>query len=358
MFNQQSISRPRKQRFPGMDRRRVTGSSYTRADPIDEDSVSSEDVTSHCDVKRTRFGSISAHRPYQPAKHSHSGIQSRNINQPGIRVDKRARDEHNEQERSRRRELAVIYELIRCSFSEDDLRHLEPFNGPKSVDKLSYPQVLHVAHHLLKEEQHNLILLERSLNDIKRLEKEFVNIGFSVPERPIFPSVMDNYRTVIQFVDDLLKQDKSARTLDGVYEVSPAQRAALGNRQLQLLRLRPLAQSNTHLDWPETYHRDNAQGLKPLTRTEYQCHRPRSNELPTVSLEKEGYTSVWSRVSGKLKRPSTQFRHADSRYHIQAGRFTCSSSRDDFPAVIPYSVDDSCYRSDADEDTDLMLDLM
>nr|CAK6928260.1 unnamed protein product [Fasciola hepatica] len=168
---------------------------------VDQQTTTASDDDSLYFNKRPRHLSSSSTKPFRLLKSPYASIDN-------CRTDKRARDEHNEQERSRRRELAVIYELIRCSFSEDDLRYLEPYSGPKSIDKLSYPQVLQVAYHLLREEEHNLMLFERTLDEIKRIEKELVHVGLSVPQRPFYPSISDGYFKVVQVVDSLLKHDK------------------------------------------------------------------------------------------------------------------------------------------------------
>ncbi|VDQ01592.1 unnamed protein product [Trichobilharzia regenti] len=157
------------------------------------------------------------------------------------RTDKRARDEHNEQERSRRRELAVIYELIRCNISSDDMHLLDQLSGPKSVDKLSYPQVLQIAYQLVLEEEHNLVLFERSLTDIKLIEKQLLRTGIPLPERPKCPPIIDNYRKIVQLVDDLLRQDKigseepsskRVASVDSRDEDKDKERASIGDQEI------------------------------------------------------------------------------------------------------------------------------
>ncbi|BHF79373.1 hypothetical protein SprV_0702249300 [Sparganum proliferum] len=203
------------------------------------------------------------------------------------RIDKRARDEHNEQERSRRRELAVIYELIRCSFSQEDLRHLGPGNAPKSIDKLSYPQVLQIAYHVVREENHNLQLFERTLAEIKRIEKEFLRVGLPVPARPAYPSITETYRKVVNIVDNLLKHDKAARSIDGSYETTPAQRAALGDYQLAFLR-------------PKNYH----EGLSSP---------PPYNSYVAPSMPSSRSTRSYSSVSTRHSLPPVSTRPAESQ---------------------------------------------
>ncbi|VDD76942.1 unnamed protein product [Mesocestoides corti] len=251
-YSRRMASRNRKQRFPHPDRRR--SSSFLPSSPFSENGYDSdENVYPPSKRMRSSVGYVSR-GPVATKGHPSDVIKSENkeLNSssgPPSRIDKRARDEHNEQERSRRRELAVIYELIRCSFSQDDLRHLGPGNAPKSIDKLSYPQVLHIAYHVIKEENHNLQLFERTLADIKRIEKEFLRLGLPVPCRPTCPSVTDTYKKVVGVVDALLKIDKQARALDGSYEITPAQRAAYGDHQLAFLRPKTL---HGHLSSPDS----------------------------------------------------------------------------------------------------------
>ncbi len=213
-YNRRMASRTRKQRFPHPDRRR--SSSFLQSSPFSDNGYDS-DENFYTPSKRSRpsFGPTprgsavtKGHTSEATKPEPKEGSNSSNSGQTS-RLDKRARDEHNEQERSRRRELAVIYELIRCSFTQEDLRHLGPGNAPKSIDKLSYPQVLQIAYHVVREENHNLQLFERTVSDMKRLEKEFSKQGLPVPGRPFAPNINDIYRKIVGVVDNLLKHDKS-----------------------------------------------------------------------------------------------------------------------------------------------------
>ncbi|CAH8428793.1 unnamed protein product [Heterobilharzia americana] len=234
-MSNQPVSRHRKQHFPRLERRKLSA-TLSQTLPLPE--YDSDDDPIYIS-KHTRSSLIATnHKSFRTVK-----TDTKESNGSG-RPDKRARDEHNEQERSRRRELAVIYELIRCSFSNNDLHYLGHCNGPKSVEKLSYPQVLQIAYQLVREEQHNLTLFEKSLNDIKVIEKEFVRAGLPVPERPKCPSILDNYRKMVQLVDNLLRHDKMARSAEGVYEVTPAERAAIGDQEMSYLLPRSQCQSS------------------------------------------------------------------------------------------------------------------
>ncbi|VEL31519.1 unnamed protein product [Protopolystoma xenopodis] len=223
-------SRYRKQRFPRPDRRRTVAAFD--ASCVDDD-YDSGDENCYSLTKRPREHDSPNLPMNRSVKQGLKSIETKTAAvQSFSRVDKRARDEHNEQERSRRRELAVIYELIRCSLVPEDLKRLDHGSQAKSISKLSYPQVLQIAYHVVKEEQHHLLLLEQTINDIKRLEKELARAGLHVPPRPPYPSITDCYKKVVTVVDEVLRHDKSARTPNGVYDMTPAQRAAQGDEEL------------------------------------------------------------------------------------------------------------------------------
>ncbi|CAH8429210.1 unnamed protein product [Schistosoma rodhaini] len=291
-MSSQPISRHRKQHFPRLERRKLI-TPLSQNLPLQE-YESDEDPVYISKHPRSSLISTS-HKPFRPVK-----TDSKDNNGSSGRPDKRARDEHNEQERSRRRELAVIYELIRCSFSNDDLRYLGHCNGPKSVDKLSYPQVLQIAYQLLREEQHNLTLFEKSLNDLKLIEKEFVRAGLPVPERPKCPYILDTYRKMVQLVDNLLRHDKLARSVDGVYEVTPAERAAIGDQEMSFLLPRSHHTSTT----TTTDYSDRIRGRRSFNLTN------RSNYTENY-LERDDTRSCfsnWSNASAsqsKFKRSSS-----------------------------------------------------
>ncbi|TNN15187.1 hypothetical protein EWB00_001534 [Schistosoma japonicum] len=289
-MSNQPISRHRKQHFPRLERRKLSA-PVSQNLPLQE--YDSDEDPLYIS-KHPRSSLISTnHKPFRPIKQT--DLKETN---GSARPDKRARDEHNEQERSRRRELAVIYELIRCSFSNDDLRYLDHCNGPKSVDKLSYPQVLQIAYQLVREEQHNLTLFEKSLNDIKVIEKEFVRAGLPVPERPKCPYILDTYRKMVQLVDTLLRHDKLARSVDGVYEVTPAERAAIGDQEMSFLL-------------PRTHHTSTATNYSDRIRGRRSFNLANRSNYADSCLERDDSRSCfsnWSNISAvqcKFKRSSS-----------------------------------------------------
>ncbi|KAL3314251.1 hypothetical protein Ciccas_007135 [Cichlidogyrus casuarinus] len=235
-----SASRMRKQRFPRAERRKaLVGDSN-----INDDFIVDEQNYFCPPSKRPHITPRTDPSPPPPQVSKTTQRQRKESDDRNNhyalapRLDKRARDEHNEQERSRRRELAVIYELIRSSFSQDDLRHLEPGVAPKSIEKLSYPQVLQVAHSIMLEEAHHIKMYERALQDIRYLEKELSKAGVTPPPRPNCPLLSENYRKVISIVESILRTDKIARNGCGLYEMSPSDRATYGDQQLSFVRSR------------------------------------------------------------------------------------------------------------------------
>ncbi|CAH8824097.1 unnamed protein product [Trichobilharzia szidati] len=220
-MSNQTAHRHRKQHFPRSERRKLSIQLPQALSFQDYDSDDDPIYFTKCSRSSLVSSPHKSFRSMKESKDTGSG-----------RTDKRARDEHNEQERSRRRELAVIYELIRGNISSDDMHLLDQCNGPKSVEKLSYPQVLQIAYQLVMEEQHHLVLFERALTDIKLIERQLLRTGVPPPERPKCPPIIDNYRKMVQLVDDLLRHDKICRSIDGVYDVSPAERASIGEQEI------------------------------------------------------------------------------------------------------------------------------
>lgn len=352
MCSRPSASRHRKQRFPRLDRRRSYGNPYLRASPLADDCVLSEDE--HLFSVNKRFAPV--HKPHgsveaaavatAPLGNSSPTADTHGGSLPVGRADRRARDEHNEQERNRRRELAVIYELIRCSFSEDDLRYLYPCNTPTSIEKMSYPQVLHVAYHLLREEQHNLIMFERTLNDIRRIEKEFTHAGIPLPERPSLPSITETYLNITEAVDKILKYDKSARAFGGVYEVTPAERAALGDRQLAPLCPRSNPVRHNPIKLPTRFSRLNSHCARQSVRS---THKPRHSEFPRLTYDEE--MSRWDKMVPKLRRSSSsasitrQTSDSEASYlqEYSAARYACKPED-----AVSLVFGDSCVQPEND----------
>lgn len=121
--------------------------------------------------------------------------------------DRQSQLDHNEQERGRRRELAIIYEMIRTCISEDDIhRHLE--GAAKSADKLSYPQLLQISCGKIQDELHDLKVLRLLMRDIERLENLCDVFGVPLERKRPALSPMQCHKIVAGVVEDILKKDK------------------------------------------------------------------------------------------------------------------------------------------------------
>ena len=121
--------------------------------------------------------------------------------------DRRAQMDHNEQERGRRRELAILYEMIRTCITQDDIqKYLE--GGPKSPSRLSYPQILQIACGNVEEDLHDMRALERVAAQCEALEQECRRRGISFAEGPNRDALMQRHRVTANAVHESLMKDK------------------------------------------------------------------------------------------------------------------------------------------------------
>lgn len=108
-----------------------------------------------------------------------------------------------------------------------------------------------------------------------------------------------------------------------MYEVTPSERAAIGNRQLALLRPRPygsLVDNQHHYQSGSYYSDPTFQCSKRWTRPEWN-HHPRNHELPVVTTgPREACINVWDKVSRNLKRSASS---AASLDHLASDRPGC-----------------------------------
>lgn len=121
--------------------------------------------------------------------------------------DRQSQLDHNEQERGRRRELAIIYEMIRTCITEDDIRrHLD--GTAKSADKLSYPQLLQISCGKIQDELHDQRVLRNLFREIENLENlcDEYNISYD-KKRPAVPS-MERHKIIAEVVEEVLNTDK------------------------------------------------------------------------------------------------------------------------------------------------------
>lgn len=145
--------------------------------------------------------------------------------------DRQAQMDHNEQERGRRRELAIIYEMIRTCITEEDIRrHLD--GAGKGPDKLSYPQLLQISCGMIEDEIHDMAIYERLVREIDILENECLKLGIPITDRPYVIPPMQRHKIVADVVEAVLKEDKASRNRDGDYAVSQRDRALEAHRKL------------------------------------------------------------------------------------------------------------------------------
>ncbi|VDK37450.1 unnamed protein product [Taenia asiatica] len=145
--------------------------------------------------------------------------------------DRQAQMDHNEQERGRRRELAIIYEMIRTCITEEDIRrHLD--GAGKCPEKLSYPQLLQISCGMIEDEIHDMAIYERLVKEIDILENECAKLGIPIPERPRVIPPMQRHKIVAGVVEAVLREDKASRNRDGDYVVSQRERALEAHRKL------------------------------------------------------------------------------------------------------------------------------
>ena len=177
-MSRQNRRRPRKQRFPRHRDRRSLIQTVTDSDGVEE-------VTDCLDG-------------------SSSPIESSNI--PDSH-DGQAQMDRNEQERGRRREMAILYEMTRTCINHDDIeRHL--VGKPKSPSKLSYPQILQIACENAEEAVHDMMVLESLVAQCEALELECRRRGIAYAEGPNRDALIQRHRATAHVVQETLAKDK------------------------------------------------------------------------------------------------------------------------------------------------------
>ncbi|CDS38213.1 expressed conserved protein [Echinococcus multilocularis] len=145
--------------------------------------------------------------------------------------DRQAQMDHNEQERGRRRELAIIYEMIRTCITEEDIRrHLD--GAGKCPEKLSYPQLLQISCGMIEDEIHDMAIYDRLVKEIAILETECLKLGIPLTDKPHIIPPMRRHEIVAGVVEAVLKEDKASRNRDGDYAISQRERALEAHRKL------------------------------------------------------------------------------------------------------------------------------
>lgn len=193
--------------------------------------------------------------------------------------DRQSQLDHNEQERGRRRELAIIYEMIRTCITEDDIRrHLD--GTAKSADKLSYPQLLQISCGKIQDELHDQRVIRTLFRDIEILEHMCDELGISLEKKRPAVDPMERHKIIAEVVEDVLSVDKRSRNFNGEYVMSQRARAQLAHNKLSGLladvnKLVNISQAQVHRSFSSPRENRTAGSIRrPLRRTQRRSRRP------------------------------------------------------------------------------------
>nr|CDS29912.1 expressed protein [Hymenolepis microstoma] len=179
-----SSSRARKQNFSPNN----NSSFFSCGEDIDTEDGSQDYIEDDCPPRRA----------------NRTTSMARKISDPR---DRQSQLDHNEQERGRRRELAIIYEMIRTCITEDDIRrHLD--GTAKSADKLSYPQLLQISCGKIQDELHDQRVIRTLFRDIEILENLCDELGISLEKKRPAVDQMERHKIIAEVVEDVLSVDK------------------------------------------------------------------------------------------------------------------------------------------------------
>ena len=144
-------------------------SNVRRSDSADED-VHTTDIDDDISM------SESSRHTMPSASENNVGAYFRSYDQRRIR---------SELERQRRRDLAIMYELLRLCISEKDLRTYLRLNINKSVEEISYAEILSISAQKLKSATRDYIRINHVMQNIEELERlsQRLNIPIKI-ERP------------------------------------------------------------------------------------------------------------------------------------------------------------------------------
>ncbi|VDL18573.1 unnamed protein product [Hymenolepis diminuta] len=140
---------------------------------------------------------------------------------------------HSEIERQRRRDFAIIYELLRLCITEEDLRNFTS-NIDKRMENISYAEILSISVRKLKKATKELSGINHVMKDIKQLER--LNQRLNIPTRIQRPTgiSMRFHQKVAEIVEDTIKKDarirkNNGRNLQTPREVALGAQTALAN---------------------------------------------------------------------------------------------------------------------------------
>ncbi|VUZ38738.1 unnamed protein product, partial [Hymenolepis diminuta] len=117
-------------------------------------------------------------------------------------------------ERQRRRDFAIIYELLRLCITEEDLRNFTS-NIDKRMENISYAEILSISVRKLKKATKELSGINHVMKDIKQLER--LNQRLNIPTRIQRPTgiSMRFHQKVAEIVEDTIKKDARIRKNNG-----------------------------------------------------------------------------------------------------------------------------------------------
>lgn len=114
---------------------------------------------------------------------------------------------HSEQERERRREISVLYELLRQCISSNDVYTYLP-GREKPIEKLSQLDILEISTFIVPDELHDMKVSKYLMEDIKRLEAlcRRLELQFDVlrPTR----SYLHCHKDIADMIAAILSEDK------------------------------------------------------------------------------------------------------------------------------------------------------
>ncbi|VDO13717.1 unnamed protein product [Rodentolepis nana] len=257
-----SSSRARKQNFSPNN-----SSFFSYSDDIDTEDGSQDYLEDSCPPRRT----------------NKTASVTRKISDPR---DRQSQLDHNEQERGRRRELAIIYEMIRTCISEDDIRrHLD--GTAKSADKLSYPQLLQISCGKIQDELHDQRIIRSLFRDIELLEQMCADLGIEIEKKRPAVDPMDHHKMIAEVVEEVLSVDKRSRNYNGEYVMSQRARAQQAHSKLNGLlvnvnNLVNISQTQVHHFPSSRENRPVGPFRRPHRRIQKRSRRPFWNRRATL----------------------------------------------------------------------------
>ena len=121
--------------------------------------------------------------------------------------DRQAQLDHNEQERERRRELTMLYEMIRTCVTSADVQNFVE-DTTKPLDRLSHPMLLQIGYNKVVEELHDYNTLDSLILACNALEEECRKRNIPFNERPRSTPILRRHKITADIVKESLMNDK------------------------------------------------------------------------------------------------------------------------------------------------------